>query len=429
VSEQAVAGPPSRLSRSYWRMFWASTASNLGDGVVQVAFPLYAAAITRDPLPVAAIAFAQQLPWTVLAPIAGALADRVDRRRLLITADLARVVVLAGFALAVASGNRSLTVAYAVAFVLGALEAVFDVTAGTIVPALVARDQLDVANGRLFGAELVAENFAGPPVGALLFGAAVALPFAADAASFAVSAALLAGMRGRFRPAGTGAPGPAGAPAGALRSAWRDARAGTARLVRDVRLRGLAIVSAAIAVTEWAVLAVLVLFALEELGTSRLGYALLFAVATVGAFAGSIAAARLGARSTERTYVLAAAFHGALALVIAVSPGAGAAAGALAVWGFAIGVGNVMYVGIRQRNVEDHWLGRVGGALGLVNGIAGTFAALGAGALASATDVRVPIATAGVLEAVVAVGVAAWWRAHGLLGASARPPERGAASG
>lgn len=397
-------------------MFIASTASNAGDGIVQVAFPLYAASITRDPLPVAAIAFAQQLPWTLLAPVAGVVADRADRRRILVAADLARVAVLGAFALAVAAGNRSLALAYAVAFVLGALEALFDVTAGTMVPSLVEPGQLDVANGRLFGAELIAENFAGPPIGALLFGAAVAWPFAADAASFAVSAALLAGMRGRFRARDSGAVDSAGpAPPGVLRRAARDAFAGMQRLLRDTRLRGLTVVSAALAVTEWAVLAVLVLFALEELDTTRLGYALLFAIATVGAFMGSIAAARVGGGRSERTYVLAAFAHGALAACIAASPSVGVAATALAVWGFAIGVGNVMYVGIRQRNVENEWLGRVGGALGLVNGVAGTLAALGAGALASATTVRVPIAVAGLLEALVAFGVWAWWRHRGVL--------------
>jgi MFS family permease len=391
-------------------MFLASTVSNVGDGVIQVAFPLYVAHLTRNELLVAAIAFAQQLPWTLAAPFAGVAADRFDRRRLMITADVARVVVLSGFALAVALGSDSLALAYAVAFVLGAMESVFDVTAGTMVPSLVTPDQLDIANGRLFASELVAENFAAPPLGALLFGLALAAPFAADATTFAVSAIVLAGMRGAFLAQRTHIPGHR------VATAWREARQGFERLWREVRLRGLAIVSASIGAAEWALLAVLVLFALDELGTSRMGYALLFAVATIGAFGGSVAAARLGQGGAERMFVLSTALHGVLAIVVATAPSVTVAALALAAWGFAIGVSNVMYVGIRQRHVPDEWLGRVGGALGLVNGLAGALGALGAGGVArAASDVRLPIALAGAVEMAVAGVIGLWWMRHGLL--------------
>src|SRR3954452_11193368 len=71
------------LGTSYWQLWTATVISALGDGVALVAFPLLAAGLTRRPLLIAGVAMAQRLPWLLLSLPAGALADRVDRRRLM----------------------------------------------------------------------------------------------------------------------------------------------------------------------------------------------------------------------------------------------------------------------------------------------------------------------------------------------------------
>jgi hypothetical protein len=140
--------------------------------------------------------------------LSGALVDRFDRRRLMAAVDLFRTVVVGVLGVAVVSGWASLPLTYVAFFLLGTAETRFANASIAIMPAVVPKERLERANGRLFAAELSANQFAGPPVGGALFAVAAALPFLVDAGTFAASAALLLALRGRFRVAP--AEGPAG---------------------------------------------------------------------------------------------------------------------------------------------------------------------------------------------------------------------------
>src|SRR4029450_2848796 len=156
----------------------ASGFANLADGVLWVAFPLLAVQLTRSPILIAGVTVAPRLPW-LLAPVAGAFADRLDRRQSMVRVNLARFVLLGGLALAVAAdvatlplldavAGRSgvaravavdvatLPMLYAVAVLLGVGETLFDTSAQSLLPAVVDRDELTRANSRLFAVELVA---------------------------------------------------------------------------------------------------------------------------------------------------------------------------------------------------------------------------------------------------------------------------------
>src|SRR3954453_6071257 len=100
------------LGASYWQLWTASTISALGDGVALVAFPLLAAGLTRQPALIAGVAMAQRLPWLLLSLPAGALADRVARRRLMSGIDGFRMAMLFGLAAAAATGHVTLPVLY-----------------------------------------------------------------------------------------------------------------------------------------------------------------------------------------------------------------------------------------------------------------------------------------------------------------------------
>ena len=71
------------LGPNFRKLWLASTASNLGDGIIYTAAPLLAASLTRDPLLLAFVMFMRGLPWLLFSLVAGAIADRVDRRRLM----------------------------------------------------------------------------------------------------------------------------------------------------------------------------------------------------------------------------------------------------------------------------------------------------------------------------------------------------------
>ncbi len=187
------------MNREYGKLWAASTISNLGDGVTLVAGPLLAASLTRDPALVAGLTFVQQLPWLLFSLVSGALVDRLDRRRVMAMVDFFRAGIIGILGLTVLSGWASIPLMYAVFFLLGTAETLFANASLAILPSVVSKDYLGKANGRLFAAELVANDFAGRSLGGVLFAVAASIPFLIDAGTFAASAALIFTLQGRFR--------------------------------------------------------------------------------------------------------------------------------------------------------------------------------------------------------------------------------------
>jgi len=191
-----VAATPTRgLGGLYWRLWSASSASALGDGLRRVALPLLAVHLTTNPRLVALAAAAGTVPWLVFALPIGALVDRFDRRRTMAAVDLLRTLTVALLAVAVAAGALSIALLVAVTFVLGTGEIFAESAALALVPQLVDTAQLERANGRLQAGEVTAGQFAGQGLGGALFAVALALPFALDAATFLLSAVLVLSLR------------------------------------------------------------------------------------------------------------------------------------------------------------------------------------------------------------------------------------------
>jgi MFS family permease len=343
------------LGPEFRKLWTANAISNLGDGVTFVAGPLLAASLTRDPLLVAGLAFAQRLPWLLFSLVSGALVDRLDRRRLMATVDVARCLLLGLLGVAVLLDAATIPLLYAVFFAVGVAETLFDNASVSILPSVVARERLPKANGRLLGARVVAEDLAGPPLGGVLFAAAAAVPFLLDAGTFAAAAALVAAMRGRFR-----VERPEEAPPTTLRSEIAE---GVRWLWRNRLLRILALAIGLMNVTLMATASILVLYAKERLGLGPAGYGLLFSSMAVGGIAASLVVERivgwLGPATTMRVGLLSeASTH--LVLALARSP---LVVGAiLALFGFHAITWNVTSISLRQELVPERLLGRVNSA-------------------------------------------------------------------
>ena len=206
------------LGGNYWRLWYSSVISNLGDGIAVIAYPWLASAVTRNPLLIALVAVAQRLPWLLFTLPAGVITDRVDRRKLMVSMDVIRTLVTLLVAVIVVSavdnlpspaqvatgvvGGGNLTVYFVLlgaALLFGMAEVLRDNAAQTFLPAIVAPEGLERANGNLWGAEMVANSFVGPPLGSLLLGIGFALPFFLDAGTFAVAAALVFVISGDFK--------------------------------------------------------------------------------------------------------------------------------------------------------------------------------------------------------------------------------------
>ena len=386
------------LGRNFTKAVVASGFANLADGVLWVALPLLAVQLTRSPLLIAGVTVAARLPW-LLAPVAGAFADRLDRRQSMVRVNLVRTVLLGGLALAVAVDLASIPMLYAVAVLLGVGETLFDTSAQSLLPALVARDDLTRANSRLFAVELVANTFIGPPLGGLLAAAGLALAFGVQAAAYLVGAGCLALIAGSFRAAGAGPPG-----SSRLRDEIGE---GAAFVWRHRVLRPLAIMLGIENMAYAAAFAVFVLYAVEPgpMGLSEAGYGILTATIGIGSLLGTWLAVpaerRLG---RVRTLVLSVFMTGGSLVVPALTANAVLVGASFVVSGVAIVLWNVVTVSLRQRITPDRLLGRMNAAYRLVGwGTMPVGAALG-GFLAEALGLRPTFVVTAVLTVTVLAG-------------------------
>ncbi|MEV5766844.1 MFS transporter [Micromonospora sp. NPDC052213] len=400
-----MADRSSALGRPFWTFWTAAALANLGDGIRVAAFPLLAAALSDDPVAVAAVAAAQFLPWLVTGLLAGALADRRGAREIIAAADVGRVLVLSTLALTVAVGRAPIGLVVVAAFLLGVGETLRDTAAQTAVPRLVDDAQLEKANGRLVAGEIVGNEFVGPPVGALLFVAGAALPFAVNGASLALAVMLVLSLPLTLaRPApGAGAGGPSG---GAAAPARDGALAGLRWLARQSVLRTLVLVGAAVAAADSAWFAIFVLYARDSLGLGALGFGLLLATGAGGGLAGSLVADRLIARFRHR-HVLTwsmAVTAGAPALLV-VAPHRVAAVAVVVSTSAAFAVLNVAALSLRQRLVPGDLLGRVVAASRVLTYGCTALGALAGGALAAGLGLDAPFLFSG---AVAVAATVAW---------------------
>jgi len=370
------------LGRNFAKAMVASGFANLADGVLWVALPLLAVELTRSPLLIAGITVAARLPW-LLAPVAGAFADRLDRRQSMVRVNLVRFVLLGGLALAVAVDLATLPMLYVVALLLGVGETLFDTSAQSLLPSVVDRDDLTRANSRLFAVELVANTFVGPPLGGLLAAAGLALALGLPAAAYLVGAGCLALIVGSFRAAGAG-------PAGSTR--LRDEVAEGARFVwRHPVLRPLAIMLGAQNMAFSAAFSVFVLFVVEPgpMGLSEAGYGVLTATLGVGSLLGSWLAARVERRlGRVRTLVLSILLNAVSLIAPVVTTQPVPIGTAMLAAGAGIVFWNVITVSLRQRITPDRLLGRMNASYRLVGWGTMPLGALLGGTLAEALGLR-----------------------------------------
>jgi MFS family permease len=187
------------LPANFWKLWSSSASANLADGITFVAIPLIAVRLTDSPAEIAGVAVAAQVPALLFGLVAGGLADRLDRRWTMLAVQVLRLLVIGTLAILALVDALSLPILYAVAFLLGTGETFFDTNAQAILPAVVGRDRLVTANGRLFTAETIMNAFVGPPVGGLLIAVAVPIALGSATLGFAVAAAGLLLMSGVFR--------------------------------------------------------------------------------------------------------------------------------------------------------------------------------------------------------------------------------------
>ncbi|GAA3792347.1 MFS transporter [Streptomyces coacervatus] len=366
----------------FGRLWTAAVVSRFGDALRGAALPLLAASLTDRPLLIASVTACGYLPWIVFGLLGGAVADRVDQRRAMWTVDAVRGLLVAAFAVAVALGQASIALLIALAFALTTLQTLFDNAATALLPALVDRAALGSANARLMTGQKIAGGLIGAPVVPLLIAAGAAVPFAADAGTFLLAAALVASLR-------TAVPGRGPRPVGS--TLRREIAEGLRTLWRDRALRGLCAATALCNIGMGALIATLVILVTGWLDAGTAGYAAVTTAYMVGGLAGGAVNGRITARLGPMRAVLLAGVVQIGALVVMGSVRSlTAMAAALAVFGFMGMVWNVNTTTLMQRRTPAEMLGRVSSAFRTLAVAGAPLGALLGGAVATAWGLNTP---------------------------------------
>jgi predicted MFS family arabinose efflux permease len=353
---------PSRLGTPFRWLLGSAWSSNLADGISLAAGPLLVASETRDPFLVAISVVLQRLPWLLFGLFAGVVADRFDRRLIVVADHLIRVVVLGLLCATILFDSVNIAVVLVAMFLLGTFEVFADTTSQTLLPMIVDKRDLGIGNARLMAGFVTVNQLAGPPLGAVLFTTGRAVPFIVQAgcllagAGFASRIALPAHGRQRHERS----------------HVRREIAEGMRWLWHHAAVRTLAITIVTFNVTFGAAWSVLVLYAIERLNAGEIGFGLLTTAMAVGGLVGTVVYGWLAARVSLGNLMRAGLIIETLThLALALTSTTWVALVIMLIFGAHAFVWGTTSTSVRQRAVPTELQGRVGSVylIGVQGGI------------------------------------------------------------
>lgn len=412
--------PAALKQREFRSLLVAGLISDAGDWMLLIALPIVIYQLTGSALGTSVAFLAELAPGVVLAPLAGRLADRIDRRRLMLAVTLAQAVALAPLLLV---GHRSgLVLVYGVIVIEAALTTLFDPAKNALLPTLLAPEQY-VSGNSLVALATGAGRLAGGPLGGLLLAAGhLRLIVVVDAVSFAIAGCLIARLPSDAagRRAATGrATSPDSSHAAGQTGSPDTARAGRRGLrvaLRAPRVRGVLAVALVAEIAQGIFVVLFILFVARRLGGGAGEIGLLRGVQAVGAIAAGLVLSFVGSGSRAgRLAALGAIAFGVLDLMIWNAPLLARSEWLFAALFVAAGApGVVMETGLissLQLAISDRERGRAFGALTLVSNAGQAIGMIAAGLLAAPLGLMTLLNAQGCLY-LVAGAIAAWalWR-------------------
>ena len=347
----------------------ASTFSNLADGIAGFAYPWLFSLLTRDPLLISIVSVLVNLPRLIFVLYAGVIADKFNRQKILIFTRLGQVFLTSIFIVLIylnldnipkevqfnepqfESKFLIISAAYLLAFMFGLLEVTRDNAAQAFLPQIVSKDNLPKANGRLFGIEIVTNNFLGTPVGGFLIGLSLITPFIFDTLLMLVSVFFITGIKGKFeRPEDINK----------NQNTSEMIKEGVEWLKNNTLLKRLAIYTGIANFFGSMQFPIMILFAQELIGLNAIQYSFLAYGAAIGGLVGSQVANKINAKLEEsKTLLISVALFGIGMFAPYVTTNPFIVAGSFGLSSFGSVLWNVQAVSIRQALIPDNLLGRV----------------------------------------------------------------------
>jgi MFS family permease len=396
-----VSGDSVFRNRSFRLLYAGQACGYIGDGLRLIAIPLLVYHLTGSALSIG-ITYALELgPFALFGLIGGSLADRLDRRRIMILCDAVRFVVMAMFALGYARGFLTLPLLYAGIVLLSIAAAIFVGAQASSIPYLIGKSRATQAIAALFAAEQLSLTIL-PPIGGALFALVGPLPaLAANAGMYLVSQGLLTAVRTLGPETPSGLPRPS--------DVLADIAIGFGFAWRDAALRTMSIFSLAFNLFALMTGAVLIPFLKRDFGASDavVGYAL--GIGAIGALVGSWLAGRVPKLwPFGRVIVISYACDGLLFVPVMLTHNLIVAIAFLTITNACVLFEIAQIVGWRMRVTPEHLVGRVFGSVRLVVLIGTVPGALVGGALADRYGARVPIVVSGIGYLAMALAIAAF---------------------
>lgn len=400
--------PALRRDRAFTAFVTARSLTVAGHAFTGVALPVLVLEATGSAWVTAAVSAVEVVPYLLFGLVAGAVADRADRRRLMITSHLVAAVALLSVPVAHAAGALTVGHVLAAAAVTSTCFVWFDAAAFGALPTLVGRERLAAANSAVWTSATLLDVAVPALAGVAVATIGPAMTVGADGVSYVCAAALL--WLVPTARLSSPAPAPDTASRATARSTLRDVCEGLAYVRHQPVVRTLTTVGFGNSVTGGAVTALLVVYATQALGmsTQDRGIGLLHAAVALGALAAALALPWLTRRLPGGWITIGSLTANPVALlVVAWAPGPATALPALAVWSAAWTLTILNGITARQALTPDHLQSRVGTTARMIAWGGTPFGALLGGALAQAMSVRAAYA---VVPVAVAVSAVAAWR-------------------
>lgn len=393
----------SKLPSAFNRLWRSSIVSNLADGLLRTVVPIYAISLTESPILISLISAMTLLPWLFFAVIIGTLADRIDRKKLLIYSNLLRTSVVAAMAVAISAGVMTIYLLLALIFIAGACEVSIDTTAQSMIPELLEKDQLERGNSRLYIAETVLSPCIGSPLSGFLYAIAVVAPFYSASAGYLVALALLVLMPYQSLNRTVREANDSTSPEDARARFIDELKFGIRYLFTHQRLRQLVIITTILGFLFSASSATAALFMVKELGLDPRYFGVVLAIQGVGGVAGGLLANRLSTRFTRgKTLATTMILATALVALTGLVPNIYLFTVVATVAGMASTIWNILLMSTYQVLIPNHLYGRIHGARRtIVWGLMPIGAFLG-GVIATG-GLRLPFIICGIIGFIVAI--------------------------